>query len=100
MLPSRGGDVHARVPVLTVVTDGATPVPATFSWYIGQAFGSTVAGDGVAAPAVPVAQRVAARATIPAARIRGFAAMAPPRSGRTNLCPAEIVSTYPDLARG
>jgi hypothetical protein len=32
MLPSRAGDVQARVLVLTAVTDGATPVPAGFWW--------------------------------------------------------------------
>src|ERR1700730_2490752 len=82
MFASRAGDVHARVLVLTAVTDGATPVPAAFWWYTGQAWGSAGAGESAAAPAPPGAQSAAARTRIPAARAHGLAAMSPPLSSR------------------
>src|SRR5215472_18697580 len=65
MSPSRVGEVHARVPVLTAVTDVATPVPAGSEWYTVHEFD----------PAGPT-ESAAARASIPAAAARSHALMA------------------------
>src|SRR5258707_12359717 len=90
MSPSRGGDVHARVLVVTAVTDGATPLPARSWWYPGQELELAGAGAGVAAPAPavtppapPVTQSPAARASMAAGAPRGKARIAlRQRSGR------------------
>src|SRR5258707_6112811 len=94
MSPSRGGDVHARVLVVTAVTHGATPVPARSWWYSGQELELARADAGVAAaapavtpPAPPVTQSPAAPASIAARAARGHALMAlRQRSGR-QMCP-------------
>src|SRR5258708_38809036 len=94
MSPSRGGDVHARVLVVTAVTDGATPVPARSWWYPGQELELAGADAGVAAPAPagtppapPVPQSPAATASIPAGAARRHAILALRRRSGRQMCP-------------
>ena len=87
MLPSSVGEVHALVPVLTAVTDGATPVPAGFPWYTVQPCGSAAAGENVAALAPPLIPNAAARASAPADAARRRALNAPGGRGPAQMTP-------------